>query len=220
MNHYLVTLKKSPLFKDIEEHNIKSVLDCLDAHIQTYSKDEYISVAGDTVSSIGIVLSGHIQIMKEDYDGNRMILTNCEPGDMFLEAFVCAEIKEIPVTILSIQKCEILYLQYDKILRPCGQVCPYHQIIVQNMISCIARKNIVLNKKIEHLSRPNTKEKLLSYLSEERQKAKSSVFTIPYNRQQLADYLCVDRSAMSSELSRMQAQGLLAYEKNKFQLFV
>lgn len=196
------------------------MLTCLNAKLLSYKKNEYIFTSGETNFDIGIIISGNINIIKEDYYGNINILNNLSSTNLFAESYVCAEVTELPVSVLSKTKSEIMFIEYKKIARgdSCCNKCLYKQKIIDNMTSILAKKNIILNEKLEHLTKKTTKEKVLSYLNEIARKTKLTEFDIPYNREELAAYLSVDRSALSKELSNMQKEGILSYTKNHFKL--
>lgn len=211
-------LKNTGLFAGIDEKDIDRLLFCLSAREAEYKKDVYILSAGEKPTEVGIVLSGSVNIINEDYWGNRTIIAKATAGELFAEAFSCANAKKIPVSVVSAEKTSVLFIDYKKIITTCTSACVFHTSLIRNMLQIIANKNIHLMKKMEHTARRTTREKLLSYLSEQAIAAESSSFDIPFNRQELADYLCVDRSAMSNELSKLRDEGILEFKKNHFVL--
>lgn len=218
MEKYIPVLKKSFLFSGIQEHEFMAMLGCLSATAKKYPKNSYIFRAGDSVSTVGLVLSGSIHIIKEDFWGNRTILNQATPGQLFAEAFSCAQTSNLPVSVVSASPCEVMFFNYQKILSVCSSACSFHARLIQNMLKTVAENNLALTRKIEHISQKTTRDKLLSYLSEQAQTAGQNSFTIPFNRQQLADYLGVDRSAMSNELGKMKDEGVVDFDKNYFSL--
>ena len=219
MKKYLEILKKVALFNGIGEENLQGLLICLGIKIVHYNRGQTLFSSGTDTLSLGIVLSGQVHIVKEDYYGNRHIIACIDAGNIFGEAFVCAEIKTLPVSISAITESDIMFIDYHKIIAPCSNACAFHGKLIDNMLKIIARKNILLSQKIDLISRRSTREKLLAYLSFQAENAHSSHFSIPFNRQELADYLSVDRSAMSAELCKMRDEGLLQFNKNQFELF-
>ena len=183
-----------------------------------FRKDEMVFMAGDKALSIGVVLSGGVRVLQEDFWGHRTILAHIGPGGLFGEAFSCAEKNTLPVSVAASELTEIMLIDYRKIVTICSSACDFHARLIRNMIRVLAEKNILLTQKIEHLSKRSTREKLLSFLSSRVLPAGSSSVEIPFNRQELADFLCVDRSALSRELGMMQSEGLLRFEKNSFEL--
>ena len=218
MQKYLDILKNSALFFGIDTKDLINMFKCLLMNIKTYEKNSYILKASEPLVEVGIILKGRVNIIKEDYWGNRTILTTLSTGDLFGESFVCTNINNNCFSIVTAEKAEIMFLNYQKITSPCQFACNFHSKIIQNMLLLIAKKNIQLTTKIDHLSKKTTREKILSYLSSEALKNNSNSFTIPFNRQELADFLSVERSAMSAELSRMQKDKLITYHKNNFTL--
>ncbi len=211
-------LSKVSLFRGIDKNDIGSMLACLQANKKAFLKNETILSAGKVVSHLGIILSGRGQIIREDILGNRNILSNLEVGDMFAEAFACAESQRLPFQVVAITECTAMFLDYRRIVTTCSSSCYFHTGLIQNMMKILAVKNILLTQKMEHMTKRSTRDKLLSYLSEQAAKSNSKIFSVPFNRQELADYLCVDRSAMSNELSKLKEEGLIDYHRSDFRL--
>jgi CRP-like cAMP-binding protein len=197
---------------------LHSLLSCLAATESRFAKGSFIFLTESKVTSVGIVLSGGVHLLQEDFWGNRRLLEHIEPGGIFGETFSCAGVEKLPVSAVSAEKSNILLLDYKKIITTCSSTCFFHTALIKNMLRIIAQKNILLLQKMGHLTRHTTREKLLSYLSEQAQRANSTCFAIPFNRQELADYLSVDRSAMSSELAKMRSEDILSFSKNNFEL--
>ncbi len=218
MQKYNELLKTVPLFKDIEEENLQPLLSCLSAKTVHYDRNQIFTIEEESKNRFGIVLSGEVQVFQEDYYGNRSILAKIEKGDVFGESLACADSKAFPVSVVSTADSIILFIDCSKLSAPCAKVCSFHSRMIQNMLNIVSMKNIALMQKIEFVSKRSTREKLIAYLSSEAQRSKSSVFIIPFDRQELADYLYVDRSAMSTELGKMRDDGLLRFYKNQFEL--
>ncbi|NCB52664.1 MAG: Crp/Fnr family transcriptional regulator [Clostridia bacterium] len=217
MEENLSFLSQVSLFRGIAADDLRGMLGCLNARKKFYRKQDIILLEGQDVSSVGIVLAGRAQIIKEDYMGNRNIMAEVLPGQLFAEAFSCVHTDKLPVTVLSVADSEIMWIDYRRIITVCSSACKFHTKLVENMLAVLAFKNIQLNQKIEHLSKRTTREKLLSYLSDQAEKC-GDEFDIPFNRQELADYLCVDRSAMSNELCKLRDEGLLDFHFRHFLL--
>ncbi|MGI5985380.1 MAG: Crp/Fnr family transcriptional regulator [Clostridiales bacterium] len=218
MEKFMEILETADLFSGIDPKDLKPLLSCLSGKFVHYEKGQIILMSGETTNSFGIVLSGQVQVIQEDYYGNRSILANLDPGNLFGESLACAEIKALPVSILASADSDILLIDCRRLSSPCANACDFHSKLIRNMMNIIAKKNISLTQKIEFISKRTTREKLLAYLSAEAKRAKSSRFYIPFNRQELADYLSVDRSAMSAELCRLRDEGILKFNKNQFEL--
>lgn len=209
-------LKNISLFSDISDGDLSSVLSYLDAKIVEYKKDGIIFMEGDAADMIGVLLFGKVHIVKEDYYGNRNIVSEIRQGELFAEVFACAESILMPVSVLAVEDSRVLLLNFKKILSE--REFPLRNVLLSNMLKTISIKTLLLNRKIDILSKRSTREKLIAYLSAQTKAAGSPEFTIPFNRQELADFLCVDRSAMSAELSRMRREGIIDFSKNKFRM--
>lgn len=218
IEEYLPIIKKSNLFTGVSSEEISSMLACLSARLKHYKKDEFIIRSGDYIHSVGLVVSGTALIIQEDFWGKRTIISEAMPGNIFAETYACISSVPIEMSVIADTDCDIVFLDIHKIMTVCSSACAFHTRLIQNFLTAIARKNMHLTKKMQHMSKKTIREKLLSYLSTESLKNASSVFDIPFNRQQLADYLSIDRSALSNELSKLQAEGILSYKKNRFTL--
>ncbi|MCX7841830.1 MAG: Crp/Fnr family transcriptional regulator [Clostridia bacterium] len=218
MKKYLKQLQKNAIFNNFNEADLESIIKCLSSRLVSYKKKDIIILQGDHVNFIGIVLTGGIQIVKEDMEGNINILTHLGVNDIFAEAFACADIDESPVTVQAIEDCEILFIDCKKIVKTCHNACIFHSTLIGNMLALLSKKNIALSQKIEILSKRTTREKLLAFFNAQAQINHSKKFTIPYNREGLANYLCVDRSALSRELCNMRDEGLIRFAKNEFEI--
>lgn len=217
MNRFFYILEKVKLFGGISEKELSTMLNCLDAKRHDYAKDEFIFQAGDRVDSIGILLKGSAHIMKESYQGDRTILSVLEEGDYFAEALCCAGIQESPVSVQVRSDAVVLTLNFSRILHTCSRSCSFHTKLIENMMYILANKNIALQSHFEVISRKSMREKILGYLHSLAVKQGNTI-SIPLNREEFADYLCVDRSALSHELARMKSNGIIDYHKNTFRL--
>ena len=211
-------IKKCPLFEGIDEKDLISLSECLKASEKSFRKNQFVFHAGDNAVSVGVVLEGSVHILQEDYWGNRTIIAGIDAGELFAEAFSCAGLNRLPVSVQAAQDTKILLIDYRRIIYTCSDSCSFHNTLVRNMVSILASKNVFLTQKIEHITQHTTRDKLLSYFSAQAQRVSASAFEIPFSRQQLAEYLSVDRSAMSSELSKMRDDGIIEYNKNHFEL--
>ena len=211
-------LKNCPIFSGISEKDWKKLLECLSAREVQFKKNSFIFLEGDKTESMGIVLSGTVHIIREDFWGKRKIVSRIGGGGLFGEAFACAGVNKLPVSVMAAEDSEIMFINSGRITKSCPSSCVFHSNLIKNLTVLLAEKNVALIQKLEHLTQPTTREKLLSYLSEEARVAGSNKFTIPFNREELADYLSVERSAMSAELSKMRDEGQVIFRKNNFEL--
>lgn len=214
----LLFLSDTPLFHGISQAEISHILSCLGTHEKTYQKNEIILRAGSTVQEIGLVQSGSINIVANFYWGSSHIFGHIKKGDIFAENYAAIPGKELAADIVSAECSEILFLDLRKLLTVCQHGCDFHQRLIHNLIRISAQKNLALSSRMMHIAPRSIRDRLLSYLSEQASIHGNPQFSIPFDRQQLADYLGVDRSAMSNELSKMQKEGLITFKKNFFSL--
>lgn len=216
MEKLFLPLLNCNLFQGIKGEEIEAMLKCLNAKVKVYKKDDFIYHEGQKIQNIGVILSGSVQIIKEDFYGNRNILSRLVQSEAFGESFACADIAALPVNVIAAEDCSVLFLNCRKITDTCTSTCSFHKQIIYNLLCDIATKNIAFQQKIEITSKRTTREKLMTYLTVQARLHQSNSFTIPYNRQELADYLEVDRSAMSAEISRLKKEGLIDCRRSEF----
>ena len=216
MKKYPDILKLSKLFAGIKENEIEDVLLCLSAIKRNYRKGEYVFRAGEHISSVALLLEGSVHIQREDYWGNLSILNKVFKGEVFGEAYAIPGSCTILNNVVAVENSVILFLDFNRIFTVSPSECKFYQVLIQNFFALLAEKNRILAQKLGHMSQRTTREKLLSYLSDQSIKSGSPSFDIPFNRQQLADFLSVDRSAMSNELCKMRDDGLLCFNRNHF----
>lgn len=218
MKKYLSILKNTALFSGINEEDISNILDCLSVKLYHFQKGEYIFRIGEHFYSLALLLEGCVHIQQEDHWGNLSILDKILPGEVFGEAYAVPGSAPVLNDALAVINSSILLLDMQHILTVCTSVCRFHTLLIQNLFKIISSKNRILTQKLGHMSQRTTRKKLLSYLSEQSVKNKSASFDIPFDRQQMADFLSVDRSAMSNELCKMRDEGILVFNKNHFTL--
>ena len=218
MKEYIPILTKTKLFVGANEVEISAMLSCLQARVQTYKKGEYVFQQGEKLDTITVLVEGCRHIQRDDYWGNRSIMNVIGVGEMFGEAYVTPESGALLNDVIVVEDSIVLFFDVKRTLTTCTSACRFHAMVVQNLFFAISEKNLKLVQKLGHMAKRSTREKLMSYLSEEAKKQNSATFEIPFNRQQLADFLSVDRSAMSNELCKMRDAGLLTFEKKRFTL--
>lgn len=219
MKEFVPVLKRTKLFSGVGDDDISTMLSCLEARLLTYKKGEYVLRQGEHLSDILVLAEGRLHIQRDDYWGNRSILGHIGVGEIFGEAYVAPESGTLLNDVIAVEESSVFFFDVKRVISTCSSACRFHTMVVQNLFFAISEKNRGLVQKLDYMSRRTTREKLLSYLSEEAKKQNSASITLPFNRQQLADYLSVDRSAMSNELCKMRDEGLLEFEKNRFRLF-
>lgn len=214
----VVFLSETALFQRITPREIQEMLGCLGAHGRRYPKGAYILHGGDVTRSLGVVLSGSANIERDDLWGNKTILGHVSPGQIFAEAYACIPGEPMMVDVVADEATEVLFLDVGRVLQVCPSACRYHTRLIRNLLSVTAQKNLELSRRIQYTAPRTIRDRLLSYLSDEAARQDSRSVVIPFNRQQLADYLNVDRSALSAELGKMRREGLMAVRKNYFEL--
>lgn len=218
MEKYFEILTNCSLFNKIDEKDFKGMLTCLGAKVISFDKKETVFAEGQPGKYLGIVLKGRVQVIQIDYYGNRSILSTAHSGSVFSEAFACAGTESMPVSVVAAEPSEIMLIDCNKILYPCSNACNFHHQLLYNLTKNLAQKNIMLHKKAEITSKRTTREKLMAYLMFQAKEQGSSSFEIPFDRQELADYLLVDRSGLSAEISKLRKEKVLTSQKNKFKL--
>lgn len=211
-------LSNTKLFRGIEEREITSLLQCLHANTCTYQKGDTILAEGTVTDNIGVVLSGMAMISYGDIWGNTSILGHVAPGGVFAEVYACIPGEPLRITVSATEDSTVLFLNVRRVLSTCTNACPFHARLAQNLLTVCAHKSLHLSQRMIHITSKSIRGRLMSYFSECAKQSGNNAFLIPYNRQQLADYLNVDRSAMCNELSKMRKDGLIEYEKNRILL--
>lgn len=217
-NSFTKVLKVHPLFKGLSAEEIDALLVSIDARLVRKREEEYILHAGDTTENMGFVLTGSVLVVQDDFWGHRNIMSRILPGDIFAEPFAAVPGSVLNVSVIAAEKSEILLINVGRLLSFSTSGSETHNKVIRNLVSVLAKKTMAFNEKITHISRRTTRDKLLSFLSSEAIRKQSLSFDIGFNRQQLADYLCVERAAMCVELSKLQKEDILIYHKNHFEL--
>ena len=220
MKEFLSVIRSTQLFSGVSEDELTAMLSCLKAESRDFPKDAFLLRAGDTAESIGLVLSGSVLVIQEDIWGNRNILSKAGPGQTFAAAFACAPGSRLNVSVVAEAPVTAMFLNVKRILTVCPSACTHHNRIIRNLLGELAGKNLRFSEKLTHMGQRTTRAKLMSYFSAEAQRVGRYEFDIPFSRQQLADYLGVERSGLSLELGKMRSEGLLDFQKNHFVLKV
>ena len=218
MEEYFDILSQCSLFSGISRQKMELMLNCLGGKTTCIAKGKPVFLEGDPAEFVGVVLSGQVQIVRTDYYGNRSVLTVVSPGGLFAEAFACADVETLPVSVIALQNSTVLLLDCKRVLTGCSNACPFHSRLVRNLLKGIAQKNLMLTSKIRCMSQKTTQEKLMEFLLEQAKQQAKAEFVIPYDRQALADYLGVERSAMSAEISKLKKAGRIDCSGSRFRV--
>ena len=194
------------------------MLKCLNSTVKTYRRDEFIFLAGESKPAVGIVIYGSAQVIKENMQGDRLILKKLRAGDMFGETYAGMAVETVPVSVVAAEETQVVLLELKFILGTCKSACAFHQTLILNLMKNIAKKSAMLNEQMSYLSHKTIRGRLEAYLYEQADKKGSASFTVPFNRRELAEYLCMDRSAMLRELGKMKKEGAVSYDKNTFRV--
>lgn len=206
------------MFDGIQPEERKAMLGCIGYHIGTYRKGDIVAFEAENIQHIGIVLSGAVDMIKEDLWGNKTMLVRSRRNEIFGETFACGSDNLSVVTFLVSEDADVLFLPFNRVMHSCTMACRFHHRLIENMVHIIADKNRDLMRKVEVVSKRTIREKLLAYLSIQAQIQESRYFEIPLGRIELAEYLCVDRSALTRELAKMKEDGLIDYDRNCFRM--
>lgn len=218
MEKYYPILEKCALFDGIAMENLQAMLGCIGGRVVALKKGQILFSESDPARYVGMVLSGSVQMIREDYYGNRSIVAHIAPGELFGESYACAGVPSLPISIVADSAGEVLLMDCRRITTSCTNACAFHSRIIFNLLRLVASKNLVFDQKIQITSKRTTREKLMAYLLNQAKLQGSSQFTIPYDRQALSDYLEVDRSGLSTEIGKLRREGVLECEKNRFTL--
>lgn len=218
MEQFYPVLEKCPLFINIKEANYQGLLTCVNSYVKQFQSNEYIFFSGDEINYVGIVLSGSLELSKENPAGLKHILDFLGPSNIFGEGIVCTKNRIASVTVRAKEKSKVLFIPYERIIKTCSHSCSFHFQIIKNMMMLLGEKNSGLNQKIELLMLKGMREKLATYLLNESNKQNSLTFQIIPNRNELAEFLNVSRPSMSRELGQMKESGIIDYYQNSFKI--
>lgn len=211
-------LPEAILFDGIDVNDLSVMMGCLKPRICEYKKDEYIAIAGDKFESVGILLTGEAAIIKENVEGNRIVMAILQPGDMFGEMVVFSSNSIWPSTVVAQQDCKVFFLSKNKIIGQCERICPWHRTLILNMLKTVSERALTLNKKVEYLTIKSMRGKISVFLLDQYKKTGKTTFVLPMNRNDMADFLNVSRPSMSREMSRMKDEGIIDYHLSTFKI--
>lgn len=216
MKEYIPVMKNSPLFDGIHAEDLSAMLECIGGQIVSIAKGQFVFREGDPANRVGMVLNGAVRLEREDYYGNRSIVAHIGPSGLFGETYACAGLQFLPISVVADVDSTVLLMDCRRITTTCTNACSFHNRIIFNLLKLVATKNLVYDQKIQITSKRTTREKIMAFLLNQAKLHGSNSFHIPYDRQELADYLEVDRSGLSAEISKLRKENKLICEKNNF----
>lgn len=218
LKKYQHVLERCALFDGIRHEDLSTMLGCIGGRMLNVSKGEAIWREGDKATHFGMVLHGAVRLEREDYYGNRSIVARRGEAELFCETYACAAVPTLPISVVADEDSTVLLMDCRRITVSCSNACIFHSRIIFNLLQLVAQANLVYDQKIQITSKRSTREKLLAYLLSMAKLRGTADFEIPYDRQELADYLEVERSGLSAEISKLRKEGILESEKNRFRL--
>ena len=218
MTKDIEALSRCPLFEGVTGEDIASMLGCMQARTVSVEKGEAVFREDGPAEYVGILLEGGVRVLRDDFYGNRTIRAAILPGELFGETFACAGVRRLPVSVEATEPSRVLLLKLERVVGICPGACAFHSRVVLNLLRAMAAKNLVLSQKLEITSRRTTRDKLMAYLLAQAKAAGGDRFRIPFDRQGLADYLGVDRSALSAEIGKLRREGVLESNRSEFRL--
>lgn len=218
MKEFYPILERCSLFDGIRMEDLTAMLGCIGGREVFVTKGQPIFREGDPATHVGLVLAGAVRMVREDYYGNRSIVAHIGPAELFGETYACAGIDALPISVVADEDSRVLLMDCRRITTSCCNACAFHNRMVFNLLRLVATRNLVFDQKIQVTSKRTTREKLMTYLLDQAKTRGSNSFTIPFDRQELADYLEVDRSGLSAEIGKLRREGILESGKNRFVL--
>lgn len=213
MKEFHGIMRKCPLFDGIRMEDLSAMMGCIGGRVLSVTKGQHVWREGDPATHVGMVLSGAVHLVRADYFGNRSIVARVGPSELFGETYACAGIQSLPVSMVADEDSKVLLMDCRRITVSCSSACAFHSRIIFNLLRLVAEKNLVFDQKIQITSKRSTREKLMAYLLNQAKLQGSDRFVIPYDRQELADYLEVERSGLSAEISKLRKEGVLESDK-------
>lgn len=221
LQHYwgiFMSIPKSALFDGISETEYAAMLHCFETYEQSYFSGALIRTFDDRNRSVGILQSGRADILRLDADGGKTVLEQLEEGSIFGEMLAFSGAEQENICVVCTQSCQVLYIDYEHIIKRCPKACAHHSTLVQNMLMLLSQKALLLSQRVEILSCRSIREKLLHYFSLCAHQQGSASFRLPFSMSALADYICADRSAMTREMSRLKREQIISVDGRKITL--
>jgi len=217
-SQYTSVLSKVPLFTNISEGELNGMLNCFRSTVKSYHKEGLIANEGEPYTGIGVILSGSVIVSKVNEQGERVVLSKFNKGQMFGEMIAFSGKDKWPATVSALEETEVISVDPGLIVNTCGNACGSHRQLILNMLTLVSNKALMLNNKVEYLSKKSMRGKLAKYILEQYKGKETKNFDVDMNRNELADFLNVSRPSMSRELGRMKEEGLVDFHKQTFRV--
>jgi CRP-like cAMP-binding protein len=217
---WIKNLTHCPLFAGISETDMRTMLTCFKPRVAGFKRGEYVCLEGDEQETIGVLLSGRLNVNRETMAGNKMVMAVLSPGDLFGEMAAFSGRNKWPASVSAVETSEVMFILTKYFSYACGNVCDHHGLLILNMLGIISQKALLLNRKVEYLTVKGMREKLSRYLMEQYRNFGSPTFTMDMNRNELADFLNVSRPSMSRELGRMRDEGFIDFYRGSVRILM
>jgi CRP-like cAMP-binding protein len=217
-NQYVEVLSNTMLFRGIDSEDLGAMFNCLKPQIHNYNKNAYIAVSGERFNGIGIMLKGQASVIQDNAAGNRIMMLILKQGDMFGEMAAFSSKQEWPANVQSQEACTVMFFDANKLIGSCEKACLWHKAIIQNMLTIISEKALMLNRKVEYLSIKSMRGKISSFLLEQYKKTGKMTFMLAMKRNEMADFLNVSRPSMSRELCRLRDEGIIDFHLSSMRI--
>jgi CRP-like cAMP-binding protein len=214
----LLKLSHTTLFSGLAPGDISALLECLGARRVRYAKDALIITEGELVTEFGVMLSGRGRSIIWDASDKLFTITHLSEGSEIGAMLAASPGHESPVSVQTTEDCEVLLIPYDRLVARCKSACPRHEALLRNYIAIVAEKGLFLHERMSCLVKPSVRDKIMTYLQRVSRERQSRTFDIPLDRKAMSEYLNVERSALSRELSSMKRDGLIDYHRSSFKL--
>lgn len=215
---WLKVLSECELFKGISPDELNMVFECLKPKVSSYEKNEWVTIAGEKFTGLGVVLSGEVVVAKENAAGNRVIMAVNGPGEMFGEMAAFSGDGVWPVTVVARGACTVMFLPAGKIVGNCERSCLSHRQLITNMLEIVSGKALMLHRKVEYLAIKSMRGKISAFLLEQYKRTGKATFTMPLKRNELADFLNVSRPSLSREMCRLRDEGVIDFHRESIKI--
>jgi len=218
LEKYAEIIATSILFDNIDLDDVLKILECLKPCLKSYKKNEYIFIAGDYHTHLGIIIEGAAAVLSEKANGDRLVIATLKKADVFGETIAFSSLDKWPNTVQAFEKSKIIFIPSTKITAECSKICPWHRSLIENFVKLLSEKALALDEKVKFLAIKGIREKVGSYLYEQYKKTKKTAVVLELNRNELANFLNVSRPSMSRELCKMREERIIDFHLKSFKI--